>query len=817
MAVTEIDQEAVAAFIAYWRHRPGGAERANYQLFLGQLASALELPTPEAAERGVLGTYQYEGPVAGGSMRGNKGFIDLYRKGCFVLEAKQSQIPEAQRHQPELFDPATTEPTAPTGARYDQLMRDALRQARNYAVNLPANHPWPPFIIVCDVGRAFELFFDWSGNGRGYDFYPDRQNYRIGIDQLADHEVQVLLRDIWLDPSARDPRLKAAEVTREVAQRLADVSKWLEATQRLKTTSLSDYDRSLAIEETSLFLMRILFCMFAEDVGLLPRASFTQFLAEAADDERHFETGLQDLWSLMGSGERQPRYSWVVKDNVRYFNGGLFDNAHTFVLGRADRGELLAAARADWKRVEPAIFGTLLEQALTPAERAKLGAHYTPRPYVERLVRATIIEVLEAEWETVQEQVRAAQFNGRAQDGAAAAIAFHARLCALRVLDPACGTGNFLYVSMELLLRLEADVLVLIEQLGDKAKPAVGPHQFYGLELNPRAAVIAELVLWIGWLRWRCANDPENVPEPVLRKTNTINFGGHAGYDAVLHAGGDGKPDISNPRLAEWPAAEFIVGNPPFIGKGAAMRRLLGDDYCGALAIANPRVAASADFVMQWWDRAAHELQREGTPLVRFGLVTTNSITQTFNRRVLDQYVQPDKISLVLAIPDHPWTKASREAAAVRIAMTVATNGNVGGRLVEIVGESGLQLDHPELSERLSVGHINPDLSIGTDVTSALPLTANRGMSNTGMLLAGQGFKLSTSEGKHLLELDGDHANKVIKPYVGGGELMQRPRGRYIIDFYGRTESEARNQYPAAYQHILSTVKPESLTHNHLH
>ena len=274
MALPDVDQQAVAAFIAKWRNTPGGAERANYVLFLSGLCRALGLAEPDHAQGGVLGAYQFEGPVAGGSAKGNKGFIDLYRKGSFVLEAKQSQIPVAQRDQPELFDPAATEPGAPSGAKYDRLMRDALRQARTYAVNLPADHPWPPFLIVCDVGRAFELYFDWSGNGRGYDLYPDRQSYRITIDRLADPDVQELFRAIWLDPASRDPRLKAAEVTRAVAKRLADVSKWLEEAQRLKTVGRSDYERSLAIEETSLFLMRILFCMFAEDVGLLPKDSF---------------------------------------------------------------------------------------------------------------------------------------------------------------------------------------------------------------------------------------------------------------------------------------------------------------------------------------------------------------------------------------------------------------------------------------------------------------------------------------------------------------------------------------------------------------
>lgn len=805
----DVDQQAVAAFIAKWRNTPGGAERANYVLFLTGLCNALGLEEPEAGRAGVLGRYQFDGPISGGSLKtGGPGFADFYRKGSFVLEAKQSQIPEGQRDQPELFDLGAQPTHAPAGASYDRLMRRALVQAKNYAVNLPADHPWPPFLIVCDVGRAFELYFDWAGNGRGYDFFPDRQGYRITIDRLAEPEVQNLFRDIWNEPRARDPRLRAAEVTRQVARRLAEVSKWLEETQRIKTQTLSDRERSLAVEETSLFLMRILFCMFAEDIGLLPPDSFKNFLADAVEDERHFENGLHDLWAKMADANIRPRYSWVVREDVRHFNGGLFENTKTYTLGKSMIGELLVAAKAQWASVEPAIFGTLLEQALSTTQRAQLGAHYTPRPYVERLVRATIMEVLEADWEAVQRDVEAATGEGRGEDALRAATAFHARLCEMRVLDPACGTGNFLYVSMELLLRLEADVLVLIEQLDGEASPRVGPQQFYGLELNPRAAVIAELVLWIGWLRWRTRNDPDAVPEPVLRKTDTINFGRHGGYDAVLRQRATGEPDFEHPVLAEWPDADFIVGNPPFIGKGSVMRKALGDDYVEAVWRANPRVPKSADFVMQWWDRAAHILAARPTPLTRFGFVTTNSISQSFSRKVIDRHLNGDGMSLLFAIPDHPWTKASKDAAAVRIAMTVVGGGVQTGQLVEIVDEQGLETDDPRLQERCSIGRINPDISLGTDLTTSVPMTANQGLSCNGMMLAGQGFKISKSLADRLVREDGDAARAVVRQHIGGSELVQRWLGEYVIDFAHHTEQEARRLFPACYQHVLATVKP---------
>jgi hypothetical protein len=793
----------VTEFIAKWAGVTGGAERANLPQFINDLCQALALPIPGVGEKGKLSDYQFEGPVQGGSAGGNTGAIDLYKRGCFVLEGKQSQLSESQKSQAQLFDLPESAPASPSGARYDKLMRDALAQAKRYAVNLPADHPWPPFLIVCDVGRAFELYFDWSGNGRGYGYFPDQASYRLELHRFAEPEVQDTIRAIWTDPASIDPRAKSAEVSRDIAKRLAAVSQWLEKVQRIKTDAATDSERSLAIEETALFLMRVIFCMFAEDVGLLPKTSFTKFLERAVENEAAFEPELRALWTVMGRPDGE-RYASAIGSEVRYFNGGLFASAQTYSLSNADRGELLEAAKKDWTKVEPAIFGTLLEQALTPSERAKLGAHYTPRPYVERLVQATIMDVLEAEWEAVQNP----EGEG-AEMTLESAQAFHDRLCALRILDPACGTGNFLYVAMENLMRLESGVVETIRQLGGTAEPRVGPQQFLGLELNPRAAVIAELVLWIGWLRWRMANDPAAAPEPVLKQFGNINFGGHAGYDAVLRRKPTGEPDTENPMLPDWPEADFIIGNPPFIGKGSQMRAALGDAYVEALWQANPRVPKSADFVMQWWDRAAHILSAMDSPLIRFGFVTTNSITQTFNRRVIERYLGAGSLSLLLAIPDHPWIKAGKDSAAVRIAMTVAQRGQQAGQVIDIVGEAGLDTDRPKLTEVSAAGRVNSDLTTGADVKAAYSMLANAGLSCNGMMLAGQGFKLTTADAEKLIRDDGEKAVDVIRPYIGGGELMQHSRGNFVIDLFGLSEAQARSNFPRSYQHVLEHVKPE--------
>ena len=746
----------VQDFIEKWENCTGH-ERSNYAAFLSDFAHVMAVPTPGPGGTQSLGDYQFDGPVAGGSEGGNTGFIDLYKRGHFILEAKQSKICEI----PPLPG-LDTQPAQEMSSRYDELMRRAFRQARRYAVNLPGDHPWPPFILVLDVGRAFELYFDYAGNGRDYRFFPDRASYRIPISALTSPDTVAntektrleLLRTIWTDPRALDPRLRTSRVTRDIAERLASVSKWMEETQRLKNAGAADWERSLAVEETSLFLMRVLFCMFAEDIGLFgndPKTDrpFADFLRETLTHDRQFEKGLEDLWIAMGQAHRSDRWSHALHRDVAYFNGALFLDTKTYVLAQAERGELLRAAEHDWQNVEPAIFGTLLEQALTPGERAKLGAHYTPRPYVERIVEATITDVLRPEWEALE-----ASLEGLERAEALKRLrAFHDRLVDIRVLDPACGTGNFLYVAMEALLGLENKVIQAIEDLGGDVRSRIGPGQFHGLEKNPRAAKIAELVLWIGWLRWNIRNGAGSITEPILGQRANINFGRPGGYDAVLAQDATGAPDFANLRQPDWPEADFIVGNPPFIG-GNDIREELGGEYAEALWRANSAVPPSADLVMHWWNRAADLLTQEASRLRRFGFVTTNSITQIRSRQIVAKYQTAKRpLSLVFAVPDHRWYKlpASEkqrrakgepkfDPAAVRIAMTVAEAGDREGRLLEVEHEAGLDTDVPLISFASTCGRINSNLSIGPDPSSAKPLLANKWLCQRGVELHGEGY-----------------------------------------------------------------------------
>jgi hypothetical protein len=802
------ENETLERFIARWVSNEGGAERANFPLFLTELCSLLDLPQPEpAAATRHRNDYVFERAVTFHDEAGKSGHgrIDLYKRGSFVLEAKQSRelggakevaLPE-QTVLPGFAAPqARGRRSAQRG--WDVLMRNAREQAEQYARALPPDHGWPPFILVVDVGHAIEVFADFSGQGKNYRQFPDRAGFRIYLSDLRDPKIRDRLRAIWLDPHSLDPARHAAVVTRDIAKRLAHVSKMLE-------------ERGYQPEPVAHFLMRCLFTMFAEDTGLLPEGSFTEMLGEARDNPASFAPMLEGLWRDMDKGAR---FSELLRKEIRKFNGGLFADRTAIPLHKEEIGELYEAARHVWTEVEPAIFGTLLEQALDPVERKRLGAHYTPRAYVERLVIATIIEPLQREWETevlgTVERERGADPRGAIR----AVHDFHEKLAGTKILDPACGTGNFLYVALELMKRLEGDVLEVLADLGGQEALAletatVHPRNFLGLELNPRAAAIAELVLWLGYLQWQMRNGGQ-IADPVLERLTNITP-----MDAVLkHDDGrlrdDGTFDeYPNPRRPDWPEADYIVGNPPFIG-GKDVRARLGHGYATALWKAHPKINKSADFVMYWWDRAAERLTEKGTRLKRFGFVTTNSITMEFSRRVMAARMDARQpISLAMAVPDHPWTKATRDAAAVRIAMTVAEAGSREGILYHVTQESGLDTDAPKIEMSATEGEIHSDLSVGPDVTRAMSLLANNWICSPGVKLHGAGFIVSRVEAEHFGLNQREGLERHIRPYRNGRDLMARSRAQLVIDLFGLTEIDVRRRYPEVYQHLLTTVKPE--------
>ncbi|WP_421928329.1 DNA methyltransferase [Neoaquamicrobium sediminum] len=808
----------IEAFIARWTAREGGAERANYQMFLSEFCDAIGVPRPEpaGAER-ANNDYVFERAVrrrASDEIASSRR-VDLYKKGCFILEAKQSRLPGGKNALPGQLTMLPDEPET-LGRRsiargWDVMMQNARRQAEDYVFLLDPDHPAPPCIITCDVGHAFEIFADFTGTGRAYGQFPDRKGFRIYMEDLRREEVRALLACIWTDPTSLDPARESARVTREIAKRLAEVSKALEAKH--------------PPEEVAHFLMRCIFTMFAEDVDLLPKGKFTELLSDCVASPSAFLPMIEELWAKMDEPAQNKRFFSAFKERLRHFNGNLFKDARAFPLGREEIGELLEAAKAKWTDVDPAIFGTLLEQALEPGERRKLGAHYTPRAYVQRLVEVTVMEPLRADWQKALTKAEDAKESGDEDNAVAIVRGYHHQLCTTRVLDPACGTGNFLYVALELMKKLEGEVLETLARLGvpeslGLEREAVDPHQFLGVELNPRAAAIAELVVWIGYLQQHYRTRDGHPSEPILKAFRNINFGRREGYDAVLTWDGYPVPTIveqdgkrvetyPNARRPDWPEAEFIVGNPPFMG-GKDLRSRLGGGYVETLWRVHKHMNESADFVMYWWDRAAELLTAKKTPLKRFGLVTTNSISQVFQRRVMERHLTAKKpVSLIYAIPDHPWTKATKDSAAVRIAMTVGEAGKREGFLLETTREDGLGSDEPRINFALSMGRLHSDLSVGVDVGKAGGLVANKSLCINGMKPLGSGFIIRANDRARLGVGRRPGLEDHIFPYRNGRDLTARPRGVYALDFWGLSSEELRQRYPEAYQHLMSTVKPE--------
>jgi hypothetical protein len=877
----------ISGFIAHWS-AASPSERANSQAFLLELCDLLEVPAPDNHP---ANGYFFEYPVTERHADGttSTGRIDLYKRACFVLESKQFQEAKAEASQLELAaeqagvtaTKKSSQPVRGTNA-WDDAMIKARGQAERYVRALPNDNP--PFLITVDVGHTFELFADFTQAGKAYLPFPDPRTFRLRLADLADAKIRERLRLIWTNPTALDPAKRSADVTREVSAHLAELAKSLEQAGH-------------APDVVAQFLTRCLFCMFAEDVELLPAHAFTELLNSLPADGTGFPEVMGQLFREMNTGTGKG-ISVVLRKKLLHFNGGLFADNTVLPMNGLQLGLLKNAARQHWASVEPAIFGTLLERALNPAERHELGAHFTPRAYVERLVLPTVIEPLRAEWANVR---AAAITHARADDlkkARAVVNAFHAQLCNLKVLDPACGTGNFLYVSLQQLKVLEGEVLDLAAQFGETFKlelatHTIDPHQFLGLEINPRAAAIAELVLWIGYLQWHFKlHGKRTPPEPILRAFKNIQC-----RDAVLDYDGEPQPvtwalaaanpdlpglpdDIkaecrmrsaelktnppdsagssfrnpnsalrtetitvwdrrslktdlvtgrevpdetkrvpllayANPRPAEWPAADFIVGNPPFIGK-VKLREDLGDGYAETLRATYPEMPESADFVLYWWHKAAQHV-RWGNAR-RFGLITTNSLRQTFARRVVQMHLNPPvlkeepgalyhvipSLSLVFAIPDHPWVDTV-EGAAVRIAMTVGAAGEHPGELLEVTAEEPQEDGSEQVTFSSQRGRIQADLTIGANVVATVTLKSNEALASTGLILGGRGFVLKSDEVKKLQERN-PKCSKLIFPLRNGEDVNGSPRHLFVIDTHGWTEEQLRVEVPEVYQRLRDTV-----------
>ncbi|MEL6491205.1 MAG: type IIL restriction-modification enzyme MmeI [Cyanobacteria bacterium J06621_3] len=438
------DKKRVKQFLEKWENSQGN-ERANYQGFFLDLCVALGVEGPPPKDKD--STYCFDKDIkffSSDKTAPSTRFADFYKEGHLLAEAKQGSNDCAKGH-------------GKRGTKtYRDAMQKAFNQARSYAYNrmLPS---LPPFLMTCDIGSHFEV---WEGFSGEYGSYGARQ--RVDLKDLAKPEIFDRFVKIFTDPQSLNPEKLRAQVTREVATELAKLSRWLEA---------EGHDP----QETAQFLMRCIFTMFAEDVKLLDGSVFTKALCNRwIPHPDTFPSEIESLWQAMNTG------GTFGFERVLKFNGSFFKNATAFALPQEQLQVLYNAAAKDWSMVEPAIFGTLVEQAVEKKERSRLSAHYTPRSYVERLVRPVVMEPLRQEWDEIELDVKRllepkkgkSDPTEKQKEKAEKEIRdFLEKLRGIKVLDPACGTGNFLYVALDLLKGLEQEVNTRLVDVAGSEQP----------------------------------------------------------------------------------------------------------------------------------------------------------------------------------------------------------------------------------------------------------------------------------------------------------------------------------------------------------
>ncbi len=491
-------------FIAKW-HASELKERSAAQEHFIDLCRLLGEPTPaEADPRG--DHYCFERGALKDS--GGGGWADVWKRHCFAWEYKGKH--------------------ANLDAAFDQL--------RQYALALEN----PPLLIVSDM-RRFQIRTNWTNSVS--------KTHEFGLDDLVDAAVRDKLKWAMSDPE----RLRPGETRQTLTERAAET--FAELAQSLR-------EQGHAPEEVAHFVNRLVFCMFAEDVGLLPNAMFMRMLEHARQRPEDFATLARDLFGAMSVGGR------VGFETVEWFNGGLFEDDATIPMDKRQIETTLEAAGLDWSNIDPSILGTLFERGLDPDKRSQLGAHYTDRDKIMRIIDPVIVRPLLAEWETVRARIaksidraNAAKSKGvetRQRKQAENTLgAFLERLRKFTVLDPACGSGNFLYLALHTLHDLEHRVQLEAEAMGlQRAFPSVGPANVRGIELNAYAAELARVSVWIGEIQWMRRNGFSGSRKPILDPLETIEC-----RDAIVTPEG-GEP--------EWPEADVIIGNPPFLAVCAA-------------------------------------------------------------------------------------------------------------------------------------------------------------------------------------------------------------------------------------------------------
>ena len=692
-------------FITKWRASELKESSASQEHFIN-LCELLGEPTPAEADP-TGDRYCFERGARKDT--GGDGWADVWKRHCFAWEYK--------------------------GKHAD--LDAAFVQLRQYALALEN----PPLLIVSDMER-FRIRTNWTNSVS--------EKHEFTLDDLADATVRDKLKWAMSDPDRLRPGETRQSLTEQAAQSFATLARSLR-------------ERGHDPQEVAHFVNRLVFCMFADDVGLLPGHMFTEMLGEALRIPEQFTDLAGDLFSAMASGGR------IGFKKVDWFNGGLFDDATALPLEKADIETVLAASNLDWSEIDPSILGTLFERGLDPGKRAQLGAHYTDRDKIMLIVEPVVIRPWLAQWETEKAEIAAELDRAGAAKSPTTRTkrlnaaerryrAFLNRLRAFTVLDPACGSGNFLYLALQALKDLEHRVQLEAEVLGfQRAFPEIGPANVKGLEINPYAAELARVSVWIGEIQWMRRNGFSESHDPILKPLDTIEC-----RDAIL------TPDNTEP---EWPAADVLIGNPPFLG-GKRLISALGEDYVSRMFTTYAsRVPAEADLVCYWFVKAGRQI--ESGRATRAGLVATNSIRGGANRRALQAATEARRI--FDAWSDEPWVI---DGAAVRVSLVCfsraddesVSGARLNGQLVDEI--------YADLTARRG--------DAGVDLTGVQRLPENSNVAFMGDTKGGP-FDIAGDQAREWLRLPANPNGRtnadVLKPWVNGMDLTRRPAGKWIVDF----------------------------------
>ncbi len=718
---------APGAFAAKWRGVTTTEKAASQEHFI-DLCRMLGEPTPHEADP-TGAQYAFEKRVS--KAAGGDGFADAWKRDFFAWEYK--------------------------GKEKD--LRAAYVQLMGYKDDLGN----PPLLVVSDLERI-EIHTNFTGLSPVVKL--------VTLDDLAaddPSDALATLRAVFTAPEELRPRVQPAQITEQAARHFAEIAQSLRS-------------RGHDPEAVAHFLDRILFCLFAEDAGLLPKGIF-QRLSEASHGRSSvFSTALGELFAKMAKDG-----GLFGTEEIDWFNGGLFESGDVIPLEGSEITTLLEVSRLNWALIEPAIFGTLFERGLDPGQRAQLGAHYTDRDAIWGLVEPVILRPLRREFAAMQERVtqllmagrKVTKATARAENPEAVFEDFLERLRRVRVLDPACGSGNFLVVSLWALKDLEFEAihwgsLVLKRPM---QVPQIGPEAVLGIEINAYAAELARVTIWIGEIQWMIRHGLGYRRDPILESLDHIET-----RDALLDLS-----DPANPREAEWPAAEFIVGNPPFLGN-RLLRRGLGDDYVETLwSVFDDRLPHSSDFCCYWHEKARAAIQTGRTR--RAGLLATQGIRGQANRRVLERIKGSGDI--FFARSDEPWILSG---AAVHISFVSQDDGSEAAR--ELDGQP--------------VASVNADLTTGTDLTQARTLPENLGIAFMGDIRVGP-FDIVAETADALLRSpnpDGRSNADVVRRWANGSDVTGRGRDMWIVDFGVDMPEREAALYEAPFAHAEALIRP---------